>query len=246
MTPQCRQALQACPVVAGYAGYIELVPPELLAGKEVIATGMRGEVERCEQAIDRAAAGTDTAVVCSGDAGIYAMAGLVLELLESRGMVEAVDFAVLPGVPAVCAAAALLGAPLTHDFACVSLSDLLTPWELIERRLRLAVEADFVLALYNPRSKRRTTQLEQALSIAARRRPPDTPTGFVRNAFRAGQEVRLVDLQDARADMADMLSIVVIGASGSRSVQGRMLTPRGYARKYRLDAPATPISQREK
>ena len=161
-------------------------------------------------------------------------------------MAEAVDFAVLPGIPAVCAAAALLGAPLTHDFACVSLSDLLTPWEVIERRLRLAVEADFVLALYNPRSKRRTNQLERALSIAGRHRAPDTPTGFVRNAFRAGQEVRLVDLQDARAEMADMLSIVIVGASGSRSVDGRMLTPRGYARKYRLDAPSTSVAESEK
>lgn len=240
MTPQCLEALQACRAVAGYTGYIELVPADLLAGKEVVATGMRGEVERCERAIELAASGTDTAVVCSGDAGVYAMAGLLLELLEARDLAESVDFAVLPGVPAVCAAAALLGAPLTHDFACVSLSDLLTPWEAVERRLRLAVEADFVLGLYNPRSTRRTGQLEQALAVLREFRAPDTPVGFVRNAFREGQKVRLVRLDEARADMADMLSIVVAGSTASRSVAGRMLTPRGYARKYQLDRDEAP------
>jgi precorrin-3B C17-methyltransferase len=140
----------------------------------------------------------------------------------------------------------LLGAPLTHDFACVSLSDLLTPWEVIERRLRLALQADFVLALYNPRSKRRTTQLEQALAMAREHRPPDTPAGFVRNAFRPGQHVRLERLEDARADMADMLSIVVVGASSSRIAAGRMLTPRGYAGKYSLVLSTKDTPEKEK
>lgn len=246
MTPQCLQAIQSCRAVAGYTGYIDMVPQELLAGKQVVATGMRGEVQRCEQAVELAASGVDTAVVCSGDAGVYAMAGLLLELLDARRMDDSVDFEVLPGIPAVCAAAALLGAPLTHDFACVSLSDLLTPWEVIERRLRLALQADFVLALYNPRSKRRTTQLEQALAMAREHRPPDTPAGFVRNAFRPGQHVRLERLEDARADMADMLSIVVVGASSSRIAAGRMLTPRGYAGKYSLVLSTKDTPEKEK
>jgi precorrin-3B C17-methyltransferase len=240
------EALRACRAVVGYTGYIDQISPDLLAGKKVVATGMRGEVQRCEQAVELAASGVDTAVVCSGDAGVYAMAGLLLELLEARCMDEAVDFAVLPGVPAVCAAASLLGAPLTHDFACVSLSDLLTPWEVIERRLRLALQADFVLALYNPRSKRRTTQLDRALAMVRELRAPDTPVGFVRNAFRPDQSVRVERIEDARADMADMLSIVVAGASSSRMAAGRMLTPRGYARKYPLASPPVSLPEKEK
>ena len=146
--------------IAGYHLYMDLVPPELLEGKQRISTGMRHETERCEAAVDAALAGQATALVCSGDPGIYALAGLALEVLESRNLVGVVPFGVVPGVPAVCAAAALLGAPLTHDFACISLSDLLTPWETIVKRLTAALEADFVCVIYNPRSKGRPGHLD--------------------------------------------------------------------------------------
>ena len=163
LTPQARQVLHEARCVAGYHLYMDLVPPELLEGKTRISTGMRQEAERCAAAVDAALAGEPTALVCSGDPGIYALAGLALETLEARGLVGVVPFAVVPGVPAVCAAAALLGAPLMHDFACISLSDLLTPWETIVRRLEAALAADFVCVLYNPRSRGRQGQLAAAL-----------------------------------------------------------------------------------
>ena len=168
LCPLARAALASASAVVGYSGYLDLLEPEVLEGREVVSTGMTGEVERAGRAVDLALAGRDVAVVSSGDAGIYAMAGLVLEVLEERGLLERVPCEVVPGVPALAAAAALLGAPLTHDFACVSLSDLLTPWEVIERRLDAAAGADFVLVLYNPRSKRRADHLERALAVIAR------------------------------------------------------------------------------
>lgn len=222
-------------MLVGYTAYIDLVPPELRAGKDVVATGMTGEVARCRSALDAAAAGKRVVLVSSGDAGVYGMAGLALEMLETRPDATSLAFSVLPGIPAVCAAAALLGAPLTQDFAVISLSDLLTPWEVIARRLEAALAADFVLALYNPRSRRRTDHLPEALAAAARHRPPQTPVGMVKNAFRDGQEIRLTRLDDADASFADMLTLVLIGSSSSRLVGGRMLTPRGYAAKYALD-----------
>ena len=156
LTPAARKAIADADVVAGYKSYIELVSPALLEGKEVISTGMMGEVERAKMAIESARSGKRTVMVCSGDAGIYAMAGLLLEILDAENLLEEVPFDVVPGVAAFNSAAALLGAPLMHDFASVSLSDLLTPWEVIEKRLRLAAEADFVIAIYNPRSKKRS------------------------------------------------------------------------------------------
>ena len=235
LAPLARAALERAGVVAGYSTYLDLVPPELLEGKEVLATGMMGEVERCSLAVESALSGRDTAVVSGGDAGVYGMAGLVLEMLEARGLLERVDFEVVPGIPAVVGAAALLGAPLTHDFACVSLSDLLTPWELIEKRLDAAASADFVLALYNPRSRRRAGLLARALEIIARHRAPETPVGFVRQAWRQGQQVRTATLREADPAWADMLTIVVVGNASTRMAGGKMLTPRGYAGKYGLE-----------
>ena len=152
LTPQARTVLAQATCVAGYNLYMELVPPELLAGKQCISTGMRHEEERCAAAVEAALSGQPTALVCSGDPGIYALAGLALEVLEARGLVGTVPFGVVPGVPAVCAAAALLGAPLMHDFACISLSDLLTPWQTIVRRLNAALEADPSLVNTAPES----------------------------------------------------------------------------------------------
>jgi precorrin-3B C17-methyltransferase len=228
------RALDEADLVVGYTAYIELVPPALLTGKDVAATGMTGEVARCRTALDAAAAGRRVALVSSGDAGIYGMAGLALEMLEAMGLCGRVDFSVTPGIPAVCAAAALLGAPLTHDFAVVSLSDLLTPMETIRRRLDAALAADFVLALYNPRSRRRSGHLAEALAIAARHRSPATPVGMVKNAFRAGQKIRVTPLAEADPEWADMLTLVVIGNAATRMAGASMLTPRGYAGKYDL------------
>jgi precorrin-3B C17-methyltransferase len=227
-------ALAEADMVAGYTAYIELVPPDLLAGKEVAATGMTGEVARCRLALEAAAAGRRVALVSSGDAGVYGMAGLALEMLAAMGLGGQVEFSVVPGIPAVCAAAALLGAPLTHDFAVVSLSDLLTPMETIRRRLDAALGADFVLALYNPRSRRRSGHLALALALAARHRDPQTPVGMVKKAFRPGQEIRVTALAAADPDWADMLTLVVIGNTATRLAAGAMLTPRGYAGKYDL------------
>jgi len=235
LAPLARAALARAVVVVGYSTYLDLVPRELLEGKDVLATGMMGEVERCSLAVESALAGRETAVVSGGDAGVYGMAGLVLEMLEARGLTGRVECEIVPGIPAVVGAAALLGAPLTHDFACVSLSDLLTPWELIEKRLDAAASADFVIALYNPRSKRRSDLLARALEIIARHRGPDTPVGFVRQAWRAGQETRTSTLAMADPAWADMLTIVLVGNSSTRFSGCRMLTPRGYAGKYGLE-----------
>jgi precorrin-3B C17-methyltransferase len=244
LPPLARQALASSTLIAGYSPYVALVPQELRAGRTLVATGMTAETARCEAALDAALAGEKVAVVCSGDPGVYAMAGLVLELMRGRGLTLAdVDCAVIPGIPAVCAAAALLGAPLMHDFACVSLSDLLTPWALIEKRLTAALDGDFVLALYNPRSKGRDWQLEKALELARARRTPQTPVGLVRNAFRAEQSVSISELALFPAKAVDMLSLVVVGNSASAvlpapggapdwSGGARMYTPRGYAQKY--------------
>ncbi|MDR1777070.1 MAG: precorrin-3B C(17)-methyltransferase [Desulfovibrio sp.] len=229
LTPQAREALGRARCLAGYHLYLELVPPELLTGKRLVATGMRREEERCVAAVDAALSGESSALVCSGDPGVYALAGLALEVLEARNLLECVPFHVVPGIPAVCAAASLLGAPLTHDFACVSLSDLLTPWRTIEKRLEAAFAADFVCVLYNPRSRGRPHLLGEALSLAGNHRSPDCPVGLVRKAFRPGQEVGVHKLADLDVEKVDMLSLLVVGNCASRLVGGRfMLTPRGY------------------
>jgi precorrin-3B C17-methyltransferase len=229
-----RQALLRARAIVGYKGYIGLLERELLEGRQVLSTGMTGEVERCNAAIDLAVSGVETAVVSSGDAGVYAMAGLVLELLEARGLLGQVDFEVVPGIPALCAAAALLGAPLMHDFAVVSLSDLLTPWEQIERRLAAAAGADFVVVLYNPRSGRRTDQLPRALELLRAHKPGGTPVGLVKRAFRPGQEILATTLDALDPQAVDMQSIVLVGNASTRLVGARLLTPRGYAGKYAL------------
>lgn len=229
LTPLAVRALAASECIAGYGRYVELVPEELRAGKRIISNGMRQEEARCAAAVNSALAGMPTALVCSGDPGIYALAGLVLEQLEERGLLEELPVEIVPGVPAVCAAAALLGAPLMHDFACISLSDLLTPWETIERRLKAAFAADFVVAVYNPRSRGRDWQLDRALEFARAERDLSCPVGIVRNAYREGQEVRITTLKDVRAEDVDMLSLVVIGNSESRQMGRYMATPRGYA-----------------
>jgi len=234
MAPLAAEALARAQVVAGYSTYLDLIPAEQLCGKRIISTGMMGEVERCSQAILAARSGEETVVVSGGDAGVYGMAGLVLELLEAQNLLEELDFQVLPGIPALAGAAALLGAPLTHDFACVSLSDLLTPWERIEKRIAAAASADFVLVIYNPRSRRREGLLGRALAIIGRFREPSTPVGIVRKAWREGQTVSVTPLDKVDPAAVDMLTVVVVGSSQTRFAGGWMLTPRGYSDKYAM------------
>lgn len=236
LTPAARAAIEQAEVIAGYKTYLELVP-ELIAGKELLSSGMCQEVERCQLALERAAAGDRVALICSGDAGVYGMAGLVLELAENmgehRGAALQCDIEMVPGVSAVQAAASRLGAPLMHDFAVISLSDLLTPWQLIRQRLNAAGSADFVIALYNPKSKGRTTQIGAARDILLRYRGPQTPVGIVRNACRSGEDICLTTLDQMLEQEIDMFSLVIIGNSSTRiDTAGRMLTPRGYAGKY--------------
>lgn len=237
LAPMAADALARAEEIVGYTAYVELVPPALRAGKKVTATGMTGEVTRCRAALEAAAAGKRVALVSSGDAGVYGMAGLALELWEGLDPATRPELTVVPGIPAVCAAAALLGAPLTHDFAVVSLSDLLTPIETIRRRLEAALAADFVLALYNPRSRRRGDYLAETLALAGRYREPHCPVGMVKNAFRPGQDIRVTPLCQADPAFADMLTLVVIGNATTRLVGEAMLTPRGYAGKYALHDP---------
>lgn len=216
----------------GYDTYMGLLDPRLLEGKETIATGMRREMERCRAAIDRAREGRETAIVSSGDAGIYGMAGLVMELLDDAGLLGKIEVEIIPGIPALAAAAALLGAPLMHDFAVVSLSDLMTPWEVIESRIEAAARADFVLVIYNPRSKKRDWQLPRAKEILRRLRKESTPVGIVRSAMREGQRFEVTPLSDLDESSVDMQSILVVGNSRTRMRDGKMITPRGYLQKY--------------
>lgn len=235
MTGQARKVIESADVVVGYTGYIDLVPAELLAGKEIQSTGMTGEVARCKIAIEKAMQGRAVAVVCSGDPGIYAMAGLILEIGESLGDEACPEIEIVPGVPAFCAAAALLGAPLMHDFASISLSDLLTPWDVIVKRLAAAAEADFVIAIYNPKSRKRVGHLREALEIIGRCRTGKTPVGIVNKANRKGQKVTVTTLDSVDEAQVDMQTVIIVGNSSTRKWENKMLTPRGYAAKYSLE-----------
>jgi adenosylcobyric acid synthase len=224
MTYEAREAIESADTVVGYQTYLDLIKP-LLTGKDVVSSGMTREVERCREALRLAGEGRTVALVSSGDAGVYGMAGLVLELSPP----ENIEVVIVPGVSAVQAAAAVLGAPLMHDFAVISLSDLLTPWELIEKRLAAVAVADFVVALYNPRSKGRVHHIQRAQELLLASRSPQTPVGIVRNACRDGQEKILSTLAEMPLDSIDMFSLVIIGNSATYvDGQQRMVTPRGY------------------
>lgn len=228
MTPRAKRAIEAAQVVAGYKTYISLIEP-LLAGKEVIGTGMTQEVDRCQAAVEAAAAGRDTVVVSSGDAGVYGMAGLVLELLLQLPEEQRPEWGgVVAGVSAVNAAASVLGAPLMHDFAVISLSDWMTPWELIQKRAALAGEGDFVIALYNPKSRHRPDYIFKIQEILLRYRSSETPVGIVTSASREKERVVLSDLGRFTEEEISMFSIVIIGNSSTYVRDGYMITPRGY------------------
>jgi cobalt-precorrin 5A hydrolase / precorrin-3B C17-methyltransferase len=228
-TPAAARALRTADVVIGYGPYVDYATDLLESHHQVIRSTIGSEMERCTEALDRAAAGQRVALVCSGDPGVYAMASLVCELAPGRGNPPVT---VEPGVTAALAAAAVLGAPLGHDHATLSLSDLLTPWSAIERRLTAVAEADLVVSLYNPRSARRTWQLERALEILGKYRSPGCPVAVATDVGRAGERVlrsTLGDMGPAMVEGVDMLSLVVVGASTTRWVAGRMVTPRGYS-----------------
>jgi precorrin-3B C17-methyltransferase len=234
VSADARRALAEAQVVLGYKTYLALARP-WLEGKEVVSSGMTKELDRAAKALDLALDGRMVALVSGGDPGVYAMAPVVFELVRARGVrlgAGGLDLRVIPGTPAVAAAAALLGAPLSHDFACISLSDRLTPWEVIVKRLEAAAEADFVIALYNPKSKGRDWQYAEACRIVGRRRAPDTPVGVVSRASRPGQAVLVTTLAEAPEAPVDMQTIVILGNSQSFEHQGRMVTPRGYMGKY--------------
>lgn len=222
-TPRAEKALGCSDVIVGYDAYIELIRSRH-AGKELLSTPMRREIERCELAVARAKEGKAVSVVCSGDAGIYGLAGVVLELAERDGI--AVE--VIPGVTAASAAAAVLGAPLIHDFAVISLSDILTPWVTIEQRLRAAAAADFVICLYNPRSHRRKDHLKTACDILLEQKSRDTVCGWVKNAGREGMKSKVTSLAQLGGEDVDMFTTVIVGNSSTKALGNKMVTPRGY------------------
>lgn len=222
-TPRAVAELRRAAVVVGLDQYVDQVRGMLRPGTRVVASGLGAEEARARAAVAEAAAGRAVALIGSGDAGVYAMASPALEYADER-----IDVVGVPGVTAALAAGALLGAPLGHDHAYLSLSDLHTPWEVIERRVTAVAEGDFVALFYNPRSRARDWQLGRALAILAAHRPPDTPVGVVRNASRDGERVHLATLATLDPQVVDMYSVVVVGSSDTRLVAGRMVTPRGY------------------
>ena len=224
MTIRADRALAACDVIVGYPVYVDLVK-DRYPGKEFAATPMTQEVRRCQLALELARAGKTVCVVCSGDSGIYGMAALLYEL---RGEQAEPEIEVVPGLTAACSGAAVLGAPLTHDFAVISLSDRLTPWETIEKRLLCAAEADLSIAIYNPASHGRPEHLRRACEILLRVLPQDRICGIVRNIGRAGESRRILTLGELQTADVDMFCTVFIGNASTKQLSGMLVTPRGY------------------
>ena len=245
MSGRAVEIIKQVDCVAGYTTYIDLIA-DLVKDKQIISTGMMKEVERVEKAIEHALAGESCALISGGDPGIYAMAGLVFEICKQRNikLIRARDkkglqngdksllLEIVPGIPALAAGAALAGAPLTHDFAAISLSDLLTPWEKIEKRLSCAAMADFVLVLYNPKSKKRNWQLKRAAELILEHRDAATPVGIITGAMRENQCVSFTTLDQMDTAQIGMQTIVFIGSSASLRYLDFLFTPRGYSKKY--------------
>ena len=223
MTIGAVKVLEQADLIVGYTTYCELIKPHF-PEKKYLSTPMTQEVQRCRLAFEHAAAGETTAIICSGDAGIYGMASPVLELAEEYG----VEIEIIAGVTAASSGSALLGSPLTKDFAVVSLSDLLTPMELIEKQLEKAAEADFCIVLYNPSSKKRADYLKKACEIIMRFRSPDTVCGIAQNIGREGEKARILTLSELADTQVDMFTTLIIGNSETKNIGGKMVTPRGY------------------
>jgi precorrin-3B C17-methyltransferase len=232
ITPAAVKAIRDAEIIVGYKTYLDLIA-ELLEGKEILSSTMMQEVDRCRKTLELAESGKRVALVSGGDPGIYAMAGLIYELAAEKNSPAAIE--VIPGIAAVNGCAARLGAPLMHDFAAISLSDLLTPWELIEKRLSAAAGADFVIALYNPKSKKRTDHIVKARELIMAHRSPKTPVGIVTAYSRKHEQVTITDLEHLLDADINMQSTVIIGNSQTFQWRECMITPRGYAGKYALD-----------
>lgn len=247
MTKRAQDAIQESDCIIGYKTYVDLIQ-ELLTDQEIISTGMSEEVSRAQAAVRLAEEGKTVAVISSGDAGVYGMAGLVYEVLIEKGWKEAtgVSVEVIPGVSAINSCASLLGAPIMHDACTISLSDHLTPWDLIEKRINAAAQADFVVTLYNPKSGRRTRQIQEAQRILLKYRSSSTPVGLVKSAYRDRQHIVITDLEHMLDHDIGMLTTVVIGNSTTFLYDNKMITPRGYQRKYTLNTTEQPLKPHER
>ena len=221
MTLKAIDRIEKSEVIVGYKPYIEYIK-DLVVDKETFSTGMRGEIERCKYAIEKVKEGKDTAIISTGDAGLYGMAGPILELGRE------IDVEIVPGVTAAFSAASELGSPIMHDYASISLSDLLTPWEVILKRVEMASQGDFVITIYNPKSKGRPDHLAKAMDIIRKRRKEDTPVGIVRNSGRDNRNIILTTIKDMDYEDVDMLSVLIIGNTNTYVENNRMITPRGY------------------
>jgi len=232
VTPRARLAIEQADIVVGYKTYLELVTDFITPRQEVISSSMMQEIDRCRRALELADTGKKVGLVCGGDPGIYAMAGLVYELVKETGSASRVD--IIPGIAALNSCAAILGAPLMHDFAAISLSDLMTPWQVIEKRLQAAAMADFVTVIYNPKSKKRTSQIVRAREIMLEHRNPQTPVGIVSGATRPHETVCLTSLENMLDEEIGMQTTVIIGNTTTFVYRDKMVTPRGYKDKYGL------------
>ena len=240
-TPAALKAIAESQLVVGYTTYIKLVR-HLLEGKEIVKTGMTEEIGRARAAIERARDGATVSLISSGDAGVYGMAGLVFQVLKEMGWKkgDSPELRLVPGMTALNSCASLVGAPLVHDSCSISLSDLLTPWSVIEKRIEAAASADFVIGLYNPASGRRTKQIVDAQAIIRRHREGNTPVALVKSAYRDMEQVVLTNLDTFLDYEIGMLTTVIIGSSNTFMFEGYMVTPRGYTNKYSFDGAVLP------
>ena len=226
MTFRAYEAMENSDIIVGYKTYVDLVK-EYYPGKEMKSSAMTKEVDRCTEVLELARQGKTVSLISSGDAGVYGMAGIMLEIADEDMEVE-----VIPGITVTNAAAAIAGAPIMHDYATISLSDLLTDWKLIKKRLELAAQGDFVVSIYNPKSRGRVTQIEEAREIMMKYKPRSTPVAIVRNAGREDERYILTTLEEMLDYEIDMLTIVLIGNSNTFVKNGKIITPRGYEGKY--------------
>lgn len=247
ITARAVEALRESDLVMGYKTYVDLIQ-DLLTEQTIVSTGMTEEVSRAQEAVKQAESGKKVAVISSGDAGVYGMAGLVYEVLIEKGWQEAtgIEVEIVPGISAINSCASLLGAPVMHDSCTISLSDHLTPWELIAKRVEAAAQADFVIALYNPRSGRRTRQIVEAQNILLRYRSPETPVGLVKSAYRERQEITITNLADMLNHDIGMLTTVIIGNSSTFLYDNKIITPRGYQKKYTLNVEKQPLKPHQR
>jgi precorrin-3B C17-methyltransferase len=235
MTIYAREIIEQCDVVVGYETYIDLIAHLLKPSQEVLRAGMTEEVYRAQKAVELARGKKRVGIISSGDSGLYGMAGLIYEVIDKMNSFDEIDVEIVPGVTALISAASLLGSPIMHDFCAVSLSDHLTPWQTIEKRLELAALGDFVVALYNPKSGRRKEQIVKARDLLLKYRQPENPVGIVSAAYRSDQSIIITDIEHMLDHPITMMTTVIIGNSTTYVSHGKMITPRGYEKKYDLD-----------